>query len=232
MLAHPRLVPYYNALCGKGYRLDHSPFVLQQRPGAEGFMLHGGATGDDGRPDWELAYNCTSGVMRCNLLAASMQLTDTTPGEGGFVLLRGSHKAAFACPPSVKALQTGLEHGAQPALRAGDVLLFTEAATHGTLAWRGAATRRVALYRFAPSTSSYGRGYVREDGSGIAWPPAFREGELTPAQAAVLEPPYHLRLDRAAPAPGDNAAGGVVFPDARAGFKKEFDAKVFGTTYF
>jgi hypothetical protein len=229
MLAHPRLQPYYQALCGTGYRLDHSPFVLQQRSGAEGFVLHGGAVDDAGRHDWELAYGCKDGVMRCNLLAASLQLVDTQPGDGGFVLLRGSHKAHFVCPPDIKTLERGMEHGATPAMRAGDVLLFTEAATHGTLAWKRPDTRRVALYRFAPAAAGYGRGYLNDgQGGKEAWPPAFREG-LTPAQLAVLEPPYHVRLDR--PAPAEDGAATVV-PDARAGFKKEFDAKVFGTTYF
>ena len=231
MLCHPRLLPYYTALCGRGYRLDHSPFILQQRSGAEGFVLHGGAVDDYGRPDWELAYGCSHGMMRCNLLAASLQLVDTAPGDGGFVLLRGSHKANFACPAPIKALELGGEHGATPAMRAGDVLLFTEAATHGTLPWRRPDTRRVALYRFAPAAAGYGRGYLREGGevgSGAAWPAAFREG-LTPAQAAVLEPPYHTRLDRVAPA---EDGVGVCVPEARANFKKEFDAKVFGTTYF
>ncbi len=232
MLAHPKLLPYYTALCGKGYRLDHSPFILQQRSGAEGFVLHGGAVADDGAHDWELAYGCAGGVLRCNLLAASLQLVDTAPGDGGFVLLRGSHKANFACPPDVKTLELGMEHGATPAMKAGDVLLFTEAATHGTLPWRRPDTRRLALYRFAPATAAYGRGYLREGGavgSGEAWPPAFRAGELTPPQAAVLEPPYHTRLDRVAPAPD---GVGTVMPDARAPFKTEFDHKVFGTRYF
>jgi len=231
MLCHPRLLPYYDALCGRGYRLDHSPFVLQQRSGAEGFVLHGGAVDDAGRPDWELAYGCRNGTMRCNLLAASLQLVDTAPGDGGFVLLRGSHKANFACPQAVKELKAGAEHGATPAMRAGDVLLFAEAATHGTLPWRRPDTRRVALYRFAPAAASYGRGYLREGGevgSAAAWPAAYRDG-LTPAQAAVMEPPYHTRLDR--PAPADDGVTTVV-PEPRAGFKKDFDHSVFGTTYF
>ena len=28
MLAHPKLVPYYIALCGEGYRMDHLPLLL------------------------------------------------------------------------------------------------------------------------------------------------------------------------------------------------------------
>jgi len=52
---------------------------------------------------------------------------------------------------------------------------------------------------------------------------------MTAAEAAVMEPPYHLRLDRPAPAADGVAA---VVPDARADFKKDFDSKVFRTTYF
>lgn len=235
MLAHPKLLPYYNALCGRGYRLDHSPFVLQQRSGAEGFELHGGAVNEAGGTDYELAYSVgVDGAQRCALLAASLQLVDTAPGDGGFVLLRGSHKARFPVPPSVKGFFAGAEHGATPAVKAGDVLLFTEAATHGTLPWLREDTRRLALYRFTPSSQSYGRGYLRESSAGEvgpatrAWPQAYREG-LSPAQLAVLEPPYHVRLDRPAPA-ADGVA--TTVPEPRAAFKKAYDESVFGTTYF
>jgi hypothetical protein len=33
--------------------------------------------------------------VRTSLLAASIQLTDVGPGDGGFCVLRGSHKANF-----------------------------------------------------------------------------------------------------------------------------------------
>lgn len=224
LLLSPRLQPYFNALCGTGYRLDHSPFILQQRVGADGFVLHGGAVDDAGRFDHVLAYDVRDGHPRCTLLAASLQLTDTAAGEGGFVILPGSHKSAFKVPPGLRASPGGA--GVQPALAAGDVLLFSEAAAHGTLAWKGAATRRVALYRFSPATCGYGRGYVRPGSS--VWPEAFREG-MSPAELAVLEPPYASRLDR--PAPAQDGVSTVV-PEPRAEFKKAFDASVFGETYF
>eukprot|EP00854_Cymbomonas_tetramitiformis_P027460 gene27460-33864_t len=44
ILNHERLMPYYNALCGEGYRMDHMPLLITQQPGAEGFTFHGGAT--------------------------------------------------------------------------------------------------------------------------------------------------------------------------------------------
>ena len=107
-----------------------------------------------------------------------------------------------------------------PALEPGDVLFFSEATTHGTLPWTAEHTRRACLYRFAPATSAYGRAYVP------TWPAEMTEG-LTPAEAAVLEPPYHPRLDR----PALNLAGEVEGL-RRAEFKKEHDAKVFGSRYF
>lgn len=42
ILAHPKLVPRFHALLGKGYRMDHLPYVIAQDKGAEGFHLHGG----------------------------------------------------------------------------------------------------------------------------------------------------------------------------------------------
>ena len=225
LLTHPRLQPYFNALCGRGYRLDHSPFILQQRRGADGFVMHGGALDDSGQHDFELSYQCHGGRMRCMLLAASLQLTDTHAGEGGFCIIPGSHKAAFPCPVTVKEHKEAQQYVVQPVTRAGDVVLFTEACTHGTLAWQGERTRRLALYRFAPANAAYGRAYLRGDET---WPAEYTEG-MTEAQRAVMAAPFHTRLDREAP-----AVDGVhvTVPEPRAGFKKGFDKSVFGTQYF
>ena len=117
------------------------------------------------------------------------------------------------------------ERGVSPPVCAGDVILFTEAATHGTLAWHGAAARRLALYRFAPATFAYGRAYLRDE---TMWPPEFMDG-LTPAQKAVMQAPFNPRLDREAPA---EEGGSVTVPVPRADWKKAYDKSVFGTTYF
>lgn len=44
ILAHPRLVPIFHGILGKGYRMDHLPLVLAQNKGSEGFSLHGGTS--------------------------------------------------------------------------------------------------------------------------------------------------------------------------------------------
>ena len=149
-----------------------------------------------------------------------MHLTDVEEGDGGFCIVRGSHKSNYVCPPSIKRYEEATEHSYQPAVNAGDVVVFTEATTHGTLPWTAEHTRRACLYRFAPATSAYGRAYVPD------WPAEMTEG-LTPAEAAVLEPPYHPRLDRPA-----LTLAGEVEGQRRAEFKKEHDAKVFGSRYF
>ena len=106
VLTHPKLVPYYTALCGEGYRLDHQPLVIAQSAGSEGFALHGGPiSGADGVPEGvfnpELQYRCVGGQMWTSLLAASVQLCDHSPGDGGFAIVRGSHKLNLPVPVDV-----------------------------------------------------------------------------------------------------------------------------------
>ena len=81
--------------------------------------------------------------------------------------------------------------------------------------------RRIALYRFAPAHVAYGRTYSPE------WPAEMLDG-ATPAQRAVLEPPYACRLDR----PRVEADAVSVKSDSRSAAKKAFDREVFHTPYF
>lgn len=225
VLAHPRLILALNDLVGLGYRLDHAPLLIQQRTGAEGFVLHGGATADDGSHNVELAYDFRNGTMRNALLGVSVALNDVDEGDGGFCIVRGSHKANLPCPADIKTC-ADMEHVYNPPLRAGDVLLFTEAATHGTLPWTAERTRRAALFRFAPATLAYGRAYHPD------WPENVT-ALLSPEQAAVCLPPFHPRLDRPALAVGaDGTSVEIVTPQPRAPEKVAFDAKVFASRYF
>lgn len=165
-LCHPKLVPYYTALCGEGYRLDHQPIVIAQSAGSEGFALHGGPiSGADGVPEGvfnpELQYRCVGGHMWTSLLAASIQLCDHQAGDGGFAILRGSHKLNLPVPTEfANGIGAIGEHLHQPATRAGDVVLWAEATVHGATPWLASHERRIALYRFSPANMGYGRGYL------------------------------------------------------------------------
>ena len=152
-------------------------------------------------------------------------------GDGGFCIVRGSHKSNYVCPTSIKRYEEATEHSYQPAVNAGDVVVFTEATTHGTLPWRGDAQRRNLIYRFSPANISYGRGAM-DDGSYLApapnWPRSYLEG-MSEAQRCVMAPPYHPRLNRVAV---KNDASGVVKPAPREAHKVDFDRAVFKADYF
>jgi ectoine hydroxylase-related dioxygenase (phytanoyl-CoA dioxygenase family) len=225
VLAHPKLIPYFTTLLGKGYRMDHLPFCIIQDKGSEGFSLHGGMIDvSTGEYNPFLAYSCHNGKINNSLLACSVVLSDHNAGDGGFCVVRGSHKANFAAPPSMIIGENHCEFVVQPETKAGDVVLFSEATVHGAMPWTAEHQRRICLYRFAPATMAYGRSYFPE------WPVKMMDG-LTVAQKAVLAPPYAIRLDRQAPI--INADGAVmVTAETRNPEKKAFDQRVFGTEYF
>lgn len=225
LLAHPGLVPALTALLGPGYRMDHLPLGLIQNKGSEGFALHGGPLNSEGRFNPTLQYRCVQGDIFNSLLAMSVVLSDHNAGDGGFCVVRGSHKSSFPVPKEFidGGGALGSEHLHQPVTRAGDVIFFSEATVHGALPWTAEHQRRACLYRFAPATSSYSRAYSPQ------WPAAVVEG-MTAAELAVLEPPYAGRLDRPT-----LLRGGKEEPDTgapRPEVKKSFDVKVFGQRYF
>jgi ectoine hydroxylase-related dioxygenase (phytanoyl-CoA dioxygenase family) len=153
VLDHPMLVPYFNTLLGPGYRMDHMPFAILQNRGSEGFSLHGGTVDCvTGEYNPHISYNCVNGRMHCHLLAVSVALADARPGDGGYVVVPGSHKANFAAPPGMVDGTDFAEFVVQPDIRAGDVLLFSEGTVHGARAWTAEHQRRTVLYRFAPPT--------------------------------------------------------------------------------
>ena len=100
------------------------------------------------------------------------------------------------------------------------MILFSEATVHGATPWHAKHQRRVALYRFAPAGVAYSRAYSPE------W---AIEG-LSPAQHAVLEPPYVPRLDRPVLRRGGDEE--PTFGAERPNVKKDFDLAVFGQKYF
>ena len=233
ILAHPRLVPLFHGLLGKGYRLDHIPFVLMNNKGGEGFQLHGGTVDCvSGNYNHNLAYTCHNGSIRSSLLGCNVMLVDHNPGDGGFCVVPGSHKSNFKMPEGMVDGINFSEFIQQPATKAGDVVLFSEGTVHGAMGWTSDIQRRCALYRFAPATCGYGRSYFSADGVGGAtasscsWPSKFYD-DLNDAQRAVLEPPYANRLDRP-----NICEDGSVEITQRSDRKRQHDKEVFKTKYF
>ncbi len=178
LLAHPSMVPPLVEILRHDFRLDHVYGIVMEA-GAEGHTLHGGGTADD------LAhfYQFHNGQMRCGLTVAAWNLTDVNPGDGGFACIPGSHKANYVAPRDVARMEKDIGLVQQIAAPAGSVVIFTEALTHGTMPWKAGHQRRSILYKYSPGILTYAQRYVPEGVEEVL-------DEFTPAQRAVLEPPY------------------------------------------
>lgn len=196
--------------------------------------MHGGPLQGDGRPNWELQYRCEHGIQWNSLLAMSVCLCETKKEDGGFAVVKGSHKCNFPIPSDFAAgfNEDFIEnYVAQPVTSPGDVIFFSEATIHGALPWRADRQRRLALYRFAPPTVAYGRAYEdAEKPFGVDLEKA-EKFKLTQAQQAVLLGPFANRLDRPTIEVVDNGAV-VTKVTERSQIKKDHDLKIFGTKWF
>jgi ectoine hydroxylase-related dioxygenase (phytanoyl-CoA dioxygenase family) len=186
MIAHPKIVPYLNVIVGQGYRMDHNAGLITMREGAEGHTFHG-SSGPGFDP--HQYYIFKNGQMHNGLTVASWQFADVNEGDGGFCVIPGSHKGNYPCPPEMKCFEAHHEFIKPLTCKAGDVVIFTEALTHGTLPWKAKHQRRSLLFRFSPGNLAYAKGYLPQ------WPDKLLD-ELTPEQRAIMEPPYHKRLQR------------------------------------
>jgi len=142
------VLPVLVELCGTGVRLDHA-YGLVMDEGQSGLALHGGGTPFDPAQ----FYVVNGGAISCGLVAVQWALVDQPAGSGGFCCIPGSHKASFALPAERDLAPLARE----VPLAAGDVMLFTEALTHGTLPWRASWQRRSLFYKYSPGSSSWGR---------------------------------------------------------------------------
>jgi ectoine hydroxylase-related dioxygenase (phytanoyl-CoA dioxygenase family) len=186
MIAHSRIVPYLNVILGTGFRMDHNCGLITMREGAEGHTFHG-SSGPGFDPNQYYIFK--NGQMHNGLTVAAWQFSDVHEGDGGLCLIPGSHKGNYPCPPEMRRYEAYQEFIKPLTCKAGDVVIFTEAVTHGTIPWKGKHQRRSLLFRFSPGNLAYAKSYLPE------WPESLLD-ELTPEQRAVLEPPYHKRLQR------------------------------------
>ena len=175
LIDHPAVFDVVVELCGRHVRLDHA-YGIVMAPGTRGLGLHGGATPFDPAQ----YYLVRDGHIRCGLVAIQWALVDHPSGGGGFCCLPGSHKAGFPLPgqPDDALVM-------EVPLAAGDLVVFTEALTHGTLDWQGPGLRRTLLYKYSPGSSTWA--------DDQRWPSSLLE-QLTERQRLLLQPPsvaYH-----------------------------------------
>jgi hypothetical protein len=171
------------------FRFDHA-WGVQHYPDeanpAERENLHGGPYAEQSY----FQYHWRNDRPTCTCIICAYVLEAQLPGDGGFVIVPGSHKSNLGLlGTQVFNLILGRDHAkapwvVQPELHPGDLLIFTEAAMHGTEAWRAPDRRRRNLY--------YKYGY-----GAMGWPPQDNEEALELRRRArntqeelLLRPPY------------------------------------------
>ena len=107
--------------------------------GAEGHLFHG-SSGPGFDPNQYYIFR--HGRMHNGLTVVAFQLTDVNEGDGGLVLIPGSHKSNIACPNSIRRYQKHQQQIRQVTCKAGSVVIFTEAVTHGAIPWKSDSARR------------------------------------------------------------------------------------------
>ena len=131
-------------------------------------------------------YSFRNGRFRCGMVNILMALTDIGPGDGGTVIIPGSHKSNLPHPvlrrPFAERVQQEREKvdvAIEVHLKAGDALLFVDDLAHGASARINPGERRVVIYRYGPrwGTTRYGYRYSDEF---IA--------RLTPHRRQIMQP--------------------------------------------
>ena len=140
-------------------------------------------------------YRFFNGHFRCGQVNMLLALTDIGPGDGGTMVIPGSHKSNFT-HPGVKAgwdetqRIDSIEGAVEVHLNRGDALLFVDALSHGASTRTNPGERRVVIYRYGPlwGNTRYGYRYSQ----------ALLD-RLTPERRKILEPV----ASRRSPAPAD-----------------------------
>ncbi len=176
LMDHPVVLDYLVELIGRKLRIDHDYCIFMDK-GEQAMALHGGPRLFE-TDHW---YHYQDGIMRNGLTVATFNLTPAPAGAGGFTCIPGSHKSNYLrnLPDDVRNFERRPGYVVQPAMDAGDVLIFTEALIHGTAAWTMAHERRTLLYKYSPPHSSWSKS--RYDTA--AYP------ELSDRQRRLMQPP-------------------------------------------
>lgn len=136
---HPITFPIVAALTDNKPRLNRGSLAINSHEQNTITPLHC-AREDCG---WQTRrYQVRNEQIFCNDIVVFFYFTDVWPGDGGLVVLPGSHKAEFDRPEGIFFPDVNDRHPTlHPALKnitpkAGDVIVLTELTSHGVLVWQ------------------------------------------------------------------------------------------------
>ncbi|HTW99331.1 MAG TPA: phytanoyl-CoA dioxygenase family protein [Acidimicrobiales bacterium] len=183
LIDHPSWLSHMRRYCGEedsyvcGLFIDEC-FASIRRQG--GYLrVHSGGY----RKALRGMYHYDHGVFRCAQVNVLVALTDIGPGDGGTLVIPGSHKSNLPHPQAEQfaaGVMDGMIGTIQPRLRRGDAFVFCDALAHGAASRTNAeGERRTVIYRYGPSWGSTRAGYVYSD---------ELLARLTPERREILQP--------------------------------------------
>jgi len=185
LIDHPSWVDLMRHYCGeedsyfRGLFIDEC-FASLRRSGGF-FPIHSGGHQSELRVQYKYEHN----VFRCGQVNILLALTDIGPGDGGTMVIPGSHKSNFQHPDAHRQDFGAHRHmdelyGVHEVhLKAGDALLFSDAIAHGASTRTNPGERRVVIYRYGPRWGATRWAYE--------YSPELL-ARLTPERRAILEP--------------------------------------------
>ena len=172
---HPVVASYLEKLCWNEVRIDRPPALL------DASTCQNSLEGGNEPRRWSRAYQHRNGIRYSHGVLAIWALSDVAEGDGGLVLVPGSHRSDLETPDGLRDGTDEMGLVAQPILAAGDLLLCAENLLHGYRDWAVEDRRLV--------TCGYISGLVRRSDNAIQkGEPASWEDEMTPEQRALLSP--------------------------------------------
>lgn len=176
LIDHPAILPVLFDLLGPKFRLDHAYGMAMRAGGQQGGE---GLHHEAGMFQHGAYYVTHRDRMHNGLIVVSWAITDAPLGSGGFCCIPGSHKALYPTPKGWHKVEDN-PYVRQIPMKAGDVVVFTEALTHGTMAWKNTQNeRRAVLLKYCPGYMSWVRWVMKAD----------EIPGLTPRQRLILESP-------------------------------------------
>ena len=164
LLDHPAIVGVLNEVLSHqglasescyGFRYDHT-YTSHRTAGHDNYNPHGGGGLFNFEGNSHI-YQMQPGKIHAGLTRVVWELNEVGPGDGGTMLLSGSHKTAFPRPDALSGRDSDLwETYACPA---GSVLIFTEALGHTGTKWVNEERDRLSLFTcYNTVNSKWGKG--------------------------------------------------------------------------
>ena len=149
LLDHQSYWPMLCYLFNNDPRLDHAFGVSEGFTSAGGKLHHHANMASMG-----IFHTTHFGKIFVGMVGVSVALTEIEKGKGGFCCIPGSHKSLTPVPSRFLEVESN-PLVIQVPQKPGDVVIFSEALTHGTYPSNQPSVRRSLLLRYTPSFCAF-----------------------------------------------------------------------------